>query len=1124
MGAAPRLVVQTGHQGAINAVAYSPDGRLLVTGSGDSTLKLWDAASGLELRTFSGHQGLVWAVSFSPDGRTVAGGGLGETVKLWDVASGRELRTLAAHDGDVSSVAFSPDGKLLASADLAIHVWNLTTGQEVRTLTGYTGGVKSLAFSPNGKVLVGGGQYATVKLWDVASGRELRSLVGNWGEVKVAFSPNGRMLASASSWPPPDSGRQDEVIRLWDVSSGRELHTLTGHPWTINALAFSPDGKILASGGLDKTLKLWDTKRGVELRSLSMAKRDMNSIESLAFSPDGKTLATGNTAGNLDFWDVAKGEKLRTVRASFNWVKSLAVSPDGMKLAFGGYAADVKLWDLASGQLSGKLAGFKNGIESVAFSPDSTTLATSSWDGKDGFLRLWDLGDHTREVVRRRQGATFVAWSPDGKSFAFLASGKVQLLDMADGHTVRSFAASSNDILPFALSSDGKMLAAVNFVIPSPILLWDVASGELLHTLIVPQDRNFTNAVAFSPDGRLLASGGAQAWVRLWDVRTGELLRTLTDRPHDGSTHGVTAVAFSPDGKALVAANDDGTATLWDVEGASVLHTLLGHTSNITSVAFTPDGRTVVSGGDDDTVRFWRVSDGALLATLTSFPDGSWVVTDPQGRFDTADLESIPYLHWVLPDDPLTPLPLELFVREYFEPRLLARILNGEKLAPVSDLRQLNRVQPMVNIASIEAVANHPEWVDVKVEAQGAVRRYRDGQAPVKTAVHDLLVFRNGQLVGFADGKLADAGAAPFHRAFRVRLPAGGQPLRFTAYAFNDSRVKSATAALEYKPPAAVTTDRPRAYVITMGVNRPENPDWNLSYAANDARQMSEMLVARLRQQGRYDDVVPISLISDEASGATDAAPATKPHLQAVLDKLAGRASAVGDIPNAERLRTATPDDLVLISFSGHGINEGGQFYLIPSDTGPGHGRIFTPELRDHAISSDDLTNWLRDVDAGNMAMIIDACQSAASVGEDFKPGPMGARGLGQLAYEKGMRILAASQSEESALESSVTKHGLLSYALVTDGLERGNADYRPKDNKITLAEWLSYGVQRVPTLADEVAHGDLEDGHAGGPGTRGARLLVKDASKRAALQQPALFDYTKGRSDPALSGTQPGP
>ena len=274
----------------VHSIAFSPDGAMLASGSGDNTVRLWEVTTGRELRRLKGHSNPVWSVAFSPDGMMLASGSGDNTVRLWEVATGRELRRLKGHSNPVWSVAFSPDGRLLASGsdDNTVRLWEVAAGLKLRRLEGHSNGVLSVTFSPDGRLLASGSWDNTARLWEVATGRELRHLAGHsFGARSVAFSPDGRLLASGSG---------DNTVRLWEVATGQELWRLAGHSNGVWSVAFSPDGRLLASGSRDNTVGL------ITGRKLRRLKGHSNSVLSVTFSPDGATLASGSADNTVRLW------------------------------------------------------------------------------------------------------------------------------------------------------------------------------------------------------------------------------------------------------------------------------------------------------------------------------------------------------------------------------------------------------------------------------------------------------------------------------------------------------------------------------------------------------------------------------------------------------------------------------------------------------------------------------------------------------------------------------------------------------------------------------------------------------------------------------------------------------
>jgi WD40 repeat protein len=283
----------TGHSSYINAIALSPDGKTLATGSADKTIKLWDFNTEKELQTLTGHTSFVNTVLFSPDGTTLISGSADRTIKLWNLATGQAIRTLIGHTSFIRPLAITQDGQILisGSADRTIRFWNLTTGKPIRLLTGHTGFINSLVITPDGSTLISGSADRTIKFWNIATGKEILSLNGHLDFVNaLAITPDGRTLVSGSA---------DKTIRLWDFTTGKPLRSLTGHQGYVNALTISPDGRKLASASADKTIRLWDLATGNEIRAIGGYPHPLNFF---LVTPDWQTIATGSGDRVVRIW------------------------------------------------------------------------------------------------------------------------------------------------------------------------------------------------------------------------------------------------------------------------------------------------------------------------------------------------------------------------------------------------------------------------------------------------------------------------------------------------------------------------------------------------------------------------------------------------------------------------------------------------------------------------------------------------------------------------------------------------------------------------------------------------------------------------------------------------------
>ncbi|CAN3978216.1 nSTAND1 domain-containing NTPase [Kitasatospora purpeofusca] len=441
------------------------------------------------------------------------------------------------------------------------------------------------------------------RLLGAASSPRLSTLTGFLSPLTaVAFSPDGKTLAT-------DSGD----VRLWDLATRRQLATLPGRGFT--SMAFSPDGKTLATRGGDSVTRLWDT------RTLGPVAEFTDTWDPVVFSPDGRTLATGGGPGTVQLWDIATRSRLgRLAGAAANSPVSLAFSPDGATVATGGDPMDtVWLWDVRTSTRLATLTGHSGQVQSVAFGPDGTTLASGATDGT---IRLWDVATH-RELAVLTGTSSRVVFSPDGATLVGGGdAGSLQMWDVAARRVLVVLTGHTRGVNAVAFSPDGATLASGGE--DATLRLWDMRTGHPLATFA--GQGGLMHPMAFGPDGRTLVTSGQDQPTRLWDVPTHRQLAVLTGQ---GGT--VLTVAFSPDGRTVATGSDDRTVWLWDAATHKALATLTGHTGLVGELSFSPDGQTLATGSYvDQTVRLWDVATRRQLAVLSG--TSSPVVFSPDGK------------------------------------------------------------------------------------------------------------------------------------------------------------------------------------------------------------------------------------------------------------------------------------------------------------------------------------------------------------------------------------------------------------------------------------------------------------------------------------------------------------
>ena len=1019
----PRLVVPIGHTSWVESVVFSPDGKMVLTGSQDGTAKLWDL-SGRELQTFAGHDGQVHSVAFSPDGEQVLTGSWDRTAKLWDL-SGEELQAFIGHTDAVSSVAFSPDGKqvLTGSWDNTAKLWDRASGDTLRTFVGHTDLVTSVAFSPDGKQVLTGSNDGTAKLWDL-SGKELQAFADHAGWVySVAFSPDGKQVLTGS-----------KTAKLWDLS-GREPKTFARHADWVRSVAFSPDGKQVLTGSQDGTAKLWDLS-GNEVRAFVGHE---SIITSVAFTPDGKQVLTGSWDNTAKLWDLS-GREVRAFRGHAARVHSVAFFPDGTQVLTGSKDNTVKLWDLSGRELR-SLAGHGDGeVTSAALSPDGKQILTGSWVGT---AKLWDLSgeelysfaDHTHEVHS-------VAFSPDGKQVLtgggdyVSRTGTAKLWD-SSGREPYAFDGHTDLVNSVAFSPDGKqVLTGSN---DNTAKLWDL-SGKELRTF--SGHTGSVTSVAFSPDGKqvLTGSGRGDETAKLWDLSGSEL------QTFDGHTPFVTSVIFSPNGKQVLTGGADAKAKLWDLSG-SELRAFVGHAETVRSVAFSPNGKQVLTGSDDNTTKLWDTQSGQELATLIALDSIDWVVISPSGLFD-ASPGAMRLMYFVVG---LDVIDLEQLKERYYEPGLLPKLLGfiPGGLRSVEGLDELD-LPPLIAETSIENGR-----LRVRLEARsggiGKVALLLDGNIELSPDVNP------GQRAEF------EVDLQPYADHF---FPDEANTLALRAYNYA-GWLRSTLHTFEYFPDGAQSKGgsiifNPNArkdaklgqislYALIVGTSKYSGDKLSLKYPDLDAIAFENAL--RATGKPLFGDKVHTTLLTTSAEPFP-----RKDVIARAMQDIASRAQ---------------PQDILLVYLSGHGItypanSELGRFHYLTTD-------VVSDDLSDAAvrrtktIPQDTLMAWMRQVKARNRILILDACNSGQTIqtlfaGERSLNSDQ-RRALEMINDRSGMFILAGSAADKASFEASTFGHGLLTFSLLNNMPQVAAAN----EKRVEVGELFKKALEEVPVLAQQV-------------------------------------------------------
>ncbi|EJD02341.1 WD40 repeat-like protein [Fomitiporia mediterranea MF3/22] len=568
----------------VTSVTYSQDGRRIVSGSHDSTIRIWDAETGAPIgEPLRGHEDSVSSVGYSPDGHRIVSGSDDKTIRIWDAITGAPIgEPLRGHEDSVNSVGYSPDGHRIVSGsdDSTMRIWDASTGAPIgEPLQGHAHSVLSVGYSPDGRRIVSGSDDSTMHIWDASTGAPIgEPLQGHGDSVSsVGYSPDGRYIVS---------GSYDKTICMWDASTGAPIgEPLRGHEDCVNSVGYSSDRHCIVSGSYDKTIRIWDASTGAPIGE--PLRGHEHSVWSVGYSPDGHCIVSGSEDSTIRIWDAITGVSIgEPLRGHEHLVWSVGYSPDGHRIVSGSYDKTIRIWDAITGVSIGEpLRGHEDSVLSVGYSPDGHCIVSGS---DDSTMRIWDAstGAPIGEPLRgHKYSVSSVGYSPDGRCIVSGSSDK----------TIR---------------------------------VWDASTGAPIGEPLRGHKYS-VNSVGYSLDGRRIVSGSGDGTMRIWDASTGAPIGEPL-RVHVSS---ISSVRYSPDRRRIVSRSSDSMIRIWDaITGALIGEPLRGHVSSVSSVGYSPDGRRIVSGSSDKTIRVWDAN-AHLVARELHKSQGGWLGFSRDGKY-----------------------------------------------------------------------------------------------------------------------------------------------------------------------------------------------------------------------------------------------------------------------------------------------------------------------------------------------------------------------------------------------------------------------------------------------------------------------------------------------------------
>ena len=1077
--------LQQGHIKYITTITYSPNGKYIASGSYDNTIILWNIKNGREIRTFNQHTKPIESLEFSVDGSKILSSSADNTVIIFDIITAKVILKINT-DKNLRKAVFSSDGTKILTMDNRdkTTVWSALTGEKLgeykksfsskispywfspdgskllsyfnykkaslidlktkkRILNFDFDKTNSFCYSSNGKYIAIGSSKLFAKVFDSETGKLINYFKNSEKEkcdgcdILVAFSHNNKLFLTGTT-------RTDLV--LWNIKSGKKIKSLYRFKNKLSYIKFSLDDKYVLAKTNDEVF-IFDVKSGKKIFNL---KNNLLYDFEPKFSPDSKTIAFPYKRNTIAIYNISSSKIIKILKGYLNkpnnnglsyrqtdWTvknlltyisnkSSISISPNGKYIIKGQLDSIFIMIDIETGKKVKEYKGHSKIVLSYDFSPDGKTIVSCGGDHK---IILWDTetAKPIKEFNGHKELIFDVKFSSDGK---YIISGSW------DG-TLRVWNVKTNKnvnfinlktISPYVVGFTPNNLYAISADLNKKLKFWELDANKEFREII--GHTNIISSFDFTDNKKQMITSSWDGTVKLWDLLTGMLLMKFTN--HNGA---VNSVACYPNKKIFASASSDRTIKIINYETGKEIKTLTGHSTSITSVKFTPDGSKLISCSIDGVIKVWETNNFSEIYTYIQIDRNNWLAKNKFGYFDGSK-DALKLVNYV---SGLEVLPVNSLFEKFFTPNLIKRIMSGEKFSDTNqNINQTLKQSPDIKIKVFEnknlIITSQNDstykWrqkvlpINVDISEKGSkldeIRIYNNGKLVLKEPLSSEILFR---------------GTKNTVKSYNIKLNNGKNKIKTVV--LNKERTESlpAQVTVNYDGKEALKD----LFVLAIGINKYKNPDYNLNYAANDAKSYIDVL--KKNSKKIFNNVNITFLKNDEA------------NKENIFKKINELSKKVG------------PEDVFIFYYAGHGVmrndDKNKHFYIIPHNITDLYCDINT--LNKDAISADELLNFSINIKAEKQLFILDACQSGAALNTFATGGLKREKAIAQLARTTGTFFLTAAEDVQYANEIGNLKHGTFTYAIL-EALE-GKADGGLMDKKITVNEMKTYVEARVPQL-----------------------------------------------------------